>query len=618
LSNQYYLELSIVNTEYNLYVNDIISVIRLSDNKELWNSDHPGTIAVATSGNYQLIFSSSYNPSLADRVLAIYYSNDIRQCQPFTFNNYIIKSRVDTLTTDISTGKLTIPLTRFVNQASNLPFTVIEPNTDIALFTVTDGYLVQGSIPYNTATVSSYTVNNFSSQVDLLHKKVKILGAANINNDGIYDITSYDIPNNLIGITKSLTKLNTNQISIIRLLDGKEIWNSTGTIDATNNKILLPSNVGAAYGDKVVVIIFNYTSLRKSPTRLAATITDQTTNPGVITVIGNTITKAEDIIFTVTSTGLKLNLYEAVSKSLGLSSTATIPSNIKLAKIVKAEKVVTYTSTSSEVLSVLTTYDVKNTALKNNLYYSDEMLLNTSLSNLECVLPSTANNLLNLGTHNLPAQGDKIRITFYYTTEADSENLYYTRNGVLYTNKKFALINRIFVSSGFRSSQSTSLTFSTFTQPGIGSRYKIVYDYLAPKQNERIVVRYNYNKLISDVTFNVENTRPINADVLVRGAKLVLLDLTINVVIADSYKTSTQNVIQNLRDQLVSAMTATALGTIIDAPTLINVAQAVAGIARARILYFNKTGAVGQISSIQMQKDEYFASNQIIINTETR
>ncbi len=75
---------------------------------------------------------------------------------------------------------------------------------------------------------------------------------------------------------------------------------------------------------------------------------------------------------------------------------------------------------------------------------------------------------------------------------------------------------------------------------------------------------------------------------------------------------------QNLRDKLLTALTTNTLGEIVDAPTLINVAQSVIGVARARILYFNKTGGIGQVISVQSQKDEFLAPSNITINTETR
>jgi hypothetical protein len=259
-----------------------------------------------------------------------------------------------------------------------------------------------------------------------------------------------------------------------------------------------------------------------------------------------------------------------------------------------------------------------NTKIQNNLLFSSEMQSDISLQNNEFILPTTQNNILNLSTRNLPMIGDKLRATFYYTTDNDSENLSYTRNGALYTNKKFALINKLFIASGFRNSQSTKFTVSSFTQPVLGSRYRAFYDYSAPKSNERISIKYNYNRLIADVTFNIENSRPINADVIAREAKTVLLDLTMNVVISSDYTSSQTTVLQNLRNQLNAAMTSTTLGTVVDSVTLINVAQAVDGIARARILYFNKTGKSGQLLTIQAQKDEYFTPNNITINTETR
>jgi hypothetical protein len=237
---------------------------------------------------------------------------------------------------------------------------------------------------------------------------------------------------------------------------------------------------------------------------------------------------------------------------------------------------------------------------------------------LDFVLPATTNNTLTGSTNNLPTVGDLIRVTFYYTIDNDSENLSYTRIGSLYTNKKFALINQIYVNSGFQASLSTKFSATSFTKPSVGARYTAFYNYLAPKQNERILIQYNYNKLISDATFTIENSRPINADVLVRSAKLILIDLTMNVVINQNFLTTSSTVLQNLRNQLVAALTTTQLGQTIDQITLINIAQGVQGIDRARILFFNVTGLPGQVLSITANEDQYFQSNSININTETR
>ncbi len=614
LSSQFYVELAINSTEFSLSTGQIISVIRLSDNLELWNSENPGTIATSTPGNYQLIFTGYNIPALNDKCLVVYYATDLRRYQPYSFSNIIIKNRVDTLSIEPLTSRFMVSINKFVAQASGLTFTIIEPNTDIELFSVTDGYLTVGT---GTGIVSSSTIS-FASQADLTSKKLIISGATDPNNNGLYDILSYNSTNNKITISNELDHITYDQISIIRVLDGKEIWNYSGTIQISNNRLLLPSSISANNNDGVFVMFYNFNNLRRAQTRLNCTTIDQVVSTGVMSVSGTSITKATDIIFTATANGLQLNLSEALRKALDISSSTSVPSNVRLAKLIKLERVSTVSANSSEVLSALSTYDVINTTIQNNLLYLLDTLADSSLQNSEFILPSTQNNTMNLSTRNLPMIGDKLRATFYYVTDNDIENISYTRNGTLYTNKKFALINKIYISSGFRTSQSTRFTASSFTQPALGSRYKIFYDYLAPKQNERISIRYNYNQLIADTTFNIENTRPINADVLVRAAKIVLVDLTMNVVISSDYTSSEDTVLQDLRSQLTSTLTSLSLGTVVDAPTLINVAQAVPGIARARILHFNKAGNVGQLLIIQAQKDEYFSPDTILINTETR
>jgi len=615
LSNQFFVEITLPASDFSLNVSQIVSVIRLSDGLELWNLDNPGTIVIGASGNFQLIFSGSNSPAAGDRVLVIYYDTDIKRFQPFSFSNSIIKSRADSLTLDTPTGQFTVVLNTITSQSSGLNFTIVEATNNTVLFRVTDGYLT--SNVDGTAGLTSSSVN-FATLPDLLYKKVIITGATNPSNSGRYDITAYNTSTNTLTITNVVSKITADQISVIRVLDGKEIWNYSGTINVSANKILIPTSSTALLNDKVYVMLFRFARLKKSATRLASTIADQVTNSGIVNVLGTSLTIAQDIIFTAINTGLRQNLSEAVRKSLNLASTVAIPNNIKAAKVVKLEKVVTVSSSNDIVLQVLATYDTANTTVQNNLLFAGEMLSNPTLQNLEFILPSTQNNLSDVQVHNLPKLGDKLRVTFYYTTDGDQENLVYTRNGLLYTNKKFALINKIFISSGFNTSQSAKITATSFTQPNLGARYKIFYDYLAPKQNERIVIQYNFNKLISDVTFNIENTRPINADVLVRAAKLTLLDLTMNVVIDPNFISSTTTVLQNLRDKLTTALTTTTLGGIVDTITLINVAQAVSGITRARIIYFNKTGVSGSLSKVQAQGDEFFGANNLIINTETR
>ena len=621
LSSQFFIEITLPSADFNLSQQQVVSIIRLSDGNELWNYNHDGylgTVEVGLSGNYELILPTFNNPAIGDRVLVIYYATDIRRFQPFSYNNALIKTRVEKLNYIPVVNKLTVPLNN-ITVASSLSFKILEPNTDIVLFSGSDGFFTSGSA--GTANFSSIGTD-FSTLPDLLNKKLKIVVPngvlTNCNNDGTYDLLSYNTGSNTIVVANVLNNITSNQISVIRLLDGQDIWNSSCTIDLANNRLLIPVSAAAAYNDYVFVSFFNFKTLRKAPTRLIGTTVDQVINSGILTINGTTLTKSADVIFTATSTGLKQNLSEAIRKSLSLSSSASLPTNVRVSKIIKVDKVATASSTDDSVLEVLASYDIIGTKIQNNLLYSDEMLADSTLQAFDFVLPNTSNNTINTTPQNLPHQGDKIRITFYYTTDNDSENLSYTRNGTLYTNKQFTLINKIFISSGFKTSTSTRFTAASYTQPSLGARYKIFYDYLAPKQNERIIVKYSYNQLLSDVTFGIESTRPINADVLAREAKEIFLDLTINVVIDPTMTSSTTTILQTLRNELITALTTTTLEQIVDQPTIINVAQAVSGISRARILYFNKNGSIGSVSKMQAQQDEYFSSNIITINTETR
>lgn len=615
LSNQFFVELSIKASDYNLSADNVLSVVRLSDGKELWNPDNEGQVVVGLDGNYQLIFSGFNVPVVNDRVLVIYYAADVNRFQPFSFSNVPIKTRIDNLAIEPISGDFTVPLIKLVNQSSGLHFEVVDQNSDTVYFNVTDGYLT--TISATQAFLNSLTVN-FNTLPDLVNKRIKITAANTPNNDGYFDILAYNANTNNITITTTLSHITADQISVIRVSDGKELWNYSGTIDQANNRLLIDNTGQASVGDLVYTLFFNFHGLRKAPTRIVGITLDQVANTGVITVAGTTMALASNVLFTATSTGLKQNLQEALRTALGLASTASIPPGVRIAKIVSASKVTTFSPGSSVVTSTLANYDTIGTTISNNLYFSDIMLEDPTLSGVDFVLPATANNTATGANNNLPTVGDEIQVTFYYTTDNDLENLSYTRIGTLYTNKKFALINKIYVNSGFQTSQNTQFTATSFTKPSVGARYTVFYNYLAPKQNERILIQYNFNKLISDTTFAIETVRPINADVLARAAKLVQLDLSMNVVINANFLNTTSTVLQNLRNQMVAALTTTRLGQTIDQITLINIAQGVQGIDRARILNFNVHGLRGQVLSITAQEDQYFNPNTITLGTETR
>ena len=353
-------------------------------------------------------------------------------------------------------------------------------------------------------------------------------------------------------------------------------------------------------------------NLRQAPSNLGLTISGSISS-GVITIGGTTIIGAFDIVFTAASSGLKHNLSSAIKSYLGLSTSATIPSNIRLARLVKMEKVTT--TVNLDVLTVVNSFDIKGYHILDNSFVKEETVSDLTLSTTEITLPGTPDNLT-----NSIIVGDRIRVSFHLSTSSDTENINFSRAGTLYTNKKFALVDTVAISSGFTSgsSSSSTLTITNINQPTTRSRYKVFYDFTAPKVNERITARYNYDRLITDVTFNIENTRPINADVLGKASVSISVDVTMNVVVKSSHTNDTEIVRQNVRDVVTSALNATSLGTVVDYSDLITASYTVDGVDRVRVLYFNNTGTAGSVLSIQAEKNEFILANTVTIMIENR
>lgn len=615
-SNQYYIEFDITTSDFTLNINDILLIARSTDGYGiLWDSANLGTITFNISNNKYQAFLSGYNsPKENDQVIVLYYANNKNKYQPISFYNQPLLINELSVKKDPN-QKLCIDLISFVN-TSGISIDVIDPITNISYGADNSATLQVNILNSKQSYVSSLT--DFSSIIGINNYKLKIVDGYNTNNNGIFDIVSYDVGTKTFIITNVLENISKSQISVIRLSDNKEIWNGSGTIDYTNNKLILPSLNNPTMGDEVICFCYKYNALRKSPTKISSSVFDQNTSSGSITVSGTSITKIEDVVFTSTSSGLQINFIEAIVKGLGLSSALSIPSSLKLARVVKLEKVQTV-GNLDDVAATITVYNLLNSQIRENYYYSDELIENTSLDRFSIIMPSTINNTLDSAEYpNIPKIGDKLRATIYVTNSSDSESLNYTAPGVIYTNKKYIDLNKIYVNSGFKSSNSSVLTLNSMTQPLLGSRYSATYDYTAPKTNERITITYNYNQTITDATFTIEQNRPINADVIVKQAVAIPVDVTMNIVVSAAYTTSSTIVAQNVRDILTSSINLNSLGGIIDASDLVNSAYSISGVDRARIIYFNKSGLAGQVLSLVAQKNEYFVANTVTVNVETR
>jgi hypothetical protein len=144
------------------------------------------------------------------------------------------------------------------------------------------------------------------------------------------------------------------------------------------------------------------------------------------------------------------------------------------------------------------------------------------------------------------------------------------------------------------------------------------YDYTAPKENERITINFEYNKLLIDATQAIENKRPITADVLAKASAKIELDVDAVIIVTDDFSDKETTVKQDVADNIAATLNASALGTTIDSSDVKANAYNVAGLDRIRITRFNKTGVLGTKLSISAQKSEYLASGIVYVEVEER
>lgn len=391
--------------------------------------------------------------------------------------------------------------------------------------------------------------------------------------------------------------------TILSSLPAVQNGNSFNTITSTSIGTQPTTHV---YADSTII-----QNLRIAPSRLQLTLSGSVSQ-GTFTVRGTTTTRVAEALITVSSAGLRHNLSSAIKTKLGLKSTDTVPSNVFVSKLAKLARV---TAQGSEVISIDHEYNIKGYKLYNNAFSLEESVSDSSLTSTEIELPATPDN-----EEETLSIGQKILVTFHICTTSNSENVAFSKAGSLYTHKTFALIETISISSGFTSasSQAASLTVSNQNQPASGTRYASYYDYLAPKANERITIRYNQNQLITDGTLAIESVRPISADVLVKAAVPISVDATLYIVVSSSFITSSTIVKQNVQDVITATINANTLNTILDASDLVQAAYTVSGVDRVRIIYFNITGETGSLLSIQAEKNEYLRANNVTVTVETR
>ena len=370
---------------------------------------------------------------------------------------------------------------------------------------------------------------------------------------------------------------------------------------------------GATVGSQPITNIFSQNTivrnLRFAPSYLRINL-QGIPSRGRLTIAGKSYTRIEDIVV-VTQNGLTFDLKNSILNKMGLSS---IPASGFVARVASVQRV-TVTS-DQQISSTDFTFDLLNYELLNNSYSNATAFINNSLSTTQFKLTDTELNLDNEFT-----TGQKLKIVYYYCDSSQIENITAGTAGIYYSKFKYASISSISVASGFTTTSgiiSGNITITNANQPVSGTSYLTSYSYTAPKEGERITISYNYNKLITDATFAIENVRPITADVLIKQASPLIIDVALKFIPLPTFIQSVNNVQQALEEAITIFVTATGLNTTLDASDIINAAYQVAGVDRITLTKFNLSGKTGLRQTISAGRNEYIVAGAITVEPESR
>jgi hypothetical protein len=342
-----------------------------------------------------------------------------------------------------------------------------------------------------------------------------------------------------------------------------------------------------------------------TPTQLLIELSNSV-KPGKLRISGNTLTRATfEITYGIDAVGLTFNLSSYIKN---LFSQTTLDSSYYIARIDEV-----YVIDSGQKLE---SFDILGYQVLNNKYDVGFSKSSSGLSETKfSLLPNQKNSAISLSS------GTKISVTLLVAKEGDSEDIYFSGNGRIYSSKTYATIRKISVASGFRGSAGNiigNIVAYTGNQPSANNVFFADYKFLAPKEGERISIRYNINRLLSDATIGIENVRPIAADVLVKEASELLVDISGQILINDNQLQNTDFIVQDAADQISKILSTNILGATIDYSDIISAAAKVSGVDSVNISLFNVSGSTGRKSFIRALDNQTINPGNIFLEAVSR
>lgn len=389
-------------------------------------------------------------------------------------------------------------------------------------------------------------------------------------------------------------------------LDGLPIIGGT-----TTNSLIGPETTSTSTNNQPVFFEFNSAGepssiVRFGPTKLQVGISGAS-SAGKIKVSGTTVDRYTlDVVAGVTMTGLAFDIESELKEALDLAS---IPTNVGIARV---DKVCTLDKNDKvdKEFSILGYY------LKNTDYDIGAAQADLDLENYQFTLPSVpVNNAMSISS------GDKLRIEILIYNSEGYEELYFASSGARTTNARFGRISRVSVSSGFRSTAGNlvgSVDIKPLNQPENGQAYYVDYDFLAPKEGERITVAYNVNRLIVDTTVEAERVRPITADILVKEAEELTVDVDGTLLINDDALSEADKIVENVINSVTNLLNTSRLGAIVDYSDIIAVAAGESGVDSVNISMFNESDKIGRKAFIKALDNQTISPGSVIFEAISR
>lgn len=513
------------------------------------------------------------------------------------------------------TGSLVLGIELDPTDDSILSIVSIKNSNGVELYqTIT----ADGSFSGRTVILPTDCPGDITGTVTIVYNETelyKITDADGAFSNDIIILPSSDIlsGNDLLDLVDSLyltgESVFVNYVAeITNILPSQSLTNLpiNGSENANN---LLNVNLSAITGSNQPVFYkFNSSGIntgieRFGPTRLSVTISGAT-RPGKLKINGATLTRYELTITAGNSVSGKIfDLGSAIKEALNISQ---LTSNIGIARV----------DLISSLDDDTKSFELIGQKLNTNLYGFGVVDLDSTLKNYQFTLPETlTNSLLSFNS------GEKILVNCLIYNNNDNEDLYFPGNVRIITNKQFARITRVATSSGFKSPSGSligSVVITPMSQPNTGLSYFANYKFKAPVEGERITVRYNLNRLISDVTANLENVRSITADILVKEAPILTVNVRGEVIVNQDVVSETSTVLENVSNSVSNLLNSTVLGSIVDYSDIINAVTSVPGIDSVNISVFNEEGSSGRKSFIKALDNQSIVAGEIIFTSVTR